>query len=137
MTALIVSLVLHFIVPVVSIISFPFALVGLLPIVFGGVFNIWADQLFKKRNTTVKPFEPASVLMVDGPFAWSRHPMYLGMVAILLGTSLLCGSLTSFLGPIGFWLIVRLWFIPAEEHAMVETFGDAYRQYKSRVRSWV
>jgi protein-S-isoprenylcysteine O-methyltransferase Ste14 len=137
MIALIASLVLHFVVPVVSIVSFPFNLVGLLPIVFGGVINIWADQLFKKRNTTVKPFERPSVILLEGPFAWSRHPMYLGMVAILLGTSLLCGSLTGFLGPIGFWLIIRLRFIHAEEQSMIETFGDDYNRYKRRVRSWI
>jgi len=137
MIALILSLVLHFVVPVVSIVSFPFNLIGLLPIVFGGVINIWADQLFNKHNTTVKPFERASVLFLEGPFAWSRHPMYLEMVAVLSGTSLLCGSLTCFFGPIGFWLIIRLRFIPVEERCMLETFGDRYGQYKSRVRSWI
>jgi protein-S-isoprenylcysteine O-methyltransferase Ste14 len=137
MIALIVSLALHFAVPVVSIVLFPFSLVGLLPLMFGGAINIWADQLFKKCNTTVKPFGRASVMLVEGPFAWSRHPMYLGMVAILLGTSLLCGSLTSFIGPIGFWLIIRLRFIHAEEQSMIETFGDKYNQYRSRVHSWI
>ena len=137
MASLIVSFVLHFVVPVVSIVSSPFNLIGLLPVVFGGVINIWADQLFKKRNTTVKPFSRASVMLLEGPFAWSRHPMYLGMVAILLGTSVLCGSLTSFLGPICFWLIIRLRFIPAEEQSMIETFGDDYIRYKSSVRSWI
>lgn len=137
MTGLLVSMVLHFFVPVVSIVSFPFNLIGLLFIVFGSVLNIWADQLFKERNTTVKPFEPPAVMVLEGPFAWSRHPMYLGMVAILLGTSVLCGSLTSFIGPIGFWLIVRLRFIPAEEQSMIETFGDDYIRYRSRVRSWI
>jgi len=134
---LIVSLVLHFVVPVVSVVRFPFSLVGLLLIAFGAVLNIWADQLFKRWNTTVKPFERATAMLLEGPFAWSRHPMYLGMVAILLGISLLCGSLSSFLGPIGFWLIIRLRFIPAEEQAMIETFGDDYNRYKNRVHSWI
>lgn len=136
-TCFTVSLVLHFVVPLVSIVPFPFNLVGLLPIAFGSVLNIWADQLFKRQNTTVKPFEPPSVLVLEGPFAWSRHPMYLGMVGILLGTSLICGSLSSFLGPIGFWLIIRLRFIPAEEQAMTDAFGEKYNQYKGRVRRWI
>jgi protein-S-isoprenylcysteine O-methyltransferase Ste14 len=135
--AAILSLALHFALPVVSLVPFPFNLVGLAPIAFGAIFNIWADQLFKKRTTTVKPFEPPTAFITEGPFAWSRHPMYLGMVAILLGISLICGSLTSFTGPLVFWVIIRLRFIRAEEQSMAEVFGEQYNDYKSRVRSWI
>jgi protein-S-isoprenylcysteine O-methyltransferase Ste14 len=135
--ALIVTLVLHFAVPVVLVIPFPLALIGVIPIVFGMAVNIRADQLFKKRGTTVKPFERPSVLLREGPYACSRHPMYLGMVAILFGTALLCGSLSSFLGPASFWLIIRLRFIPEEERSMIETFGEEYWEYRGKVRSWV
>jgi protein-S-isoprenylcysteine O-methyltransferase Ste14 len=63
--------------------------------------------------------------------------MYLGMVAFLVGISLICGSLTSFIGPLIFWLIIRLRFIQAEERSMSEAFGEQYDAYKSRVRSWI
>jgi len=134
---LVITLALHVVVPVITIIPFPLALIGVIPIVSGAGINIWADQIFKKQKTTLNPFETPSVIVREGPFACSRHPMYLGMVAILLGTSLLCGSLSSLLGPIVFWLIVRLRFIPAEERSMIETFGDEYRRYSKKVWSWV
>jgi protein-S-isoprenylcysteine O-methyltransferase Ste14 len=135
--AAILSLALHFAVPVLLFIVYPVTLVGLVPIAFGAILNLWADQLFKKQHTTVKPFEQPTALIIEGPFAWSRHPMYLGMVAILLGISLICGSLASFVGPIGFWLVVRHRFIQAEEQSMTEVFGEQYKHYKSKVRSWV
>jgi len=135
--AAILSLALHFALPVVSLIPFPLNLAGAVPIAFGAILNIWADQLFKKRTTTVKPFERPTVFIIEGPFAWTRHPMYLGMVAILLGISLICGSLTSFAGPLAFCVIVRLRFIRAEEQSMGEVFGEQYNDYKSRVRSWI
>jgi protein-S-isoprenylcysteine O-methyltransferase Ste14 len=135
--ALLLSLGLHFIVPVSTIIRFPLSLTGLLLIVFGGVLNLWADRLFKRVNTTVKPFQRPSALVTEGPFAWCRHPMYLGMVAILLGVSVICGSVASFVGPISFWIVSRWRFIPAEEQSMIDTFGDAYRLYRAEVRNWM
>lgn len=135
--ALLVSLGLHFAVPVVMIIRFPWSLTGLFPIVFGGILNLWADGLFKRAKTTVKPFQRPSMLLTEGPFAWFRHPMYIGMVAIALGVSIMCGSLTSFVGPIGFWLIARFRFIPAEEKSMADTFGIEYSRYSARVRTWM
>ncbi|HSQ74947.1 MAG TPA: isoprenylcysteine carboxylmethyltransferase family protein [Bacteroidota bacterium] len=137
MTAAFASVALHFALPVVTLIRFPVTLVGLVPIVCGAILNLWADQLFKKRATTVKPFETPSAFITEDPFAWSRHPMYLGMVLLLVGISLLCGSLASFIPPLLFWLIMRLRFIPAEEHSMTQTFGEEYIQYTRRVRSWI
>jgi protein-S-isoprenylcysteine O-methyltransferase Ste14 len=137
MAAIVISLALHFVVPGVMIIHVPLNLVGIAFIAFGGVLNIWADQLFKKRSTTVKPYQKPSALVADGPFRWCRHPMYLGMVAILVGISIILGSVTGFVGPVAFWLIIRLRFIPVEERSMVDTFGDEYEHYKRRVRSWM
>ncbi len=137
MTAATVSIAFHFAMPVVTFVDYPFNLLGIVPIVFGSVLNLWADQIFKKASTTVKPFEKPSVLIVDGPFRWCRHPMYLGMLAILLGISIICGSLASFIGSIAFWIIVRIRFVPVEEQSMMETFGDEYREYKQRVHIWM
>jgi protein-S-isoprenylcysteine O-methyltransferase Ste14 len=49
--------------------------------------NLVADRQFKLSATTVKPFEASSALLTDGAFRYSRHPMYLGMVGILLHTA--------------------------------------------------
>jgi len=135
--ALVVSLALHFLVRSVIFISFPFNLIGIVLIAFGAVLNIWADQVFKKRGTTVKPYEKPSVFVAEGPFSWCRHPMYLGMLAILVGVSIICGSVISFLGPLCFWSIVHLRFEPIEERSMLDAFGDQYMQYKNKVHSWI
>lgn len=134
---IIISLLFHFVLPVVEVIPFPWTFFGIVLMILGAVLNVWADQVFKKRSTTVKPFERPTVLVTDGPFAWSRHPMYHGMVAILLGISMICGSLSSFVGPLFYWLIIRFRFIPAEERLMAEVFGEQYNEYKRKVRSWV
>jgi protein-S-isoprenylcysteine O-methyltransferase Ste14 len=136
-SALILSLFLNFIIPVITIISFPYNLIGIIPIVFGIALNLTADKIFKEVKTTVKPFQKPAVFVTDGSFGWCRHPMYLGMIAILAGVSLICGSLTAFAGPVIFWIIIRLKFIPTEEKSMIDTFGEEYVQYKRRVHSWI
>jgi protein-S-isoprenylcysteine O-methyltransferase Ste14 len=136
-SAAIVSIVLHFALPVWRFTQYPLNLLGIIPIVFGGVLNIWADQIFKKANTTVKPFEKPSALIVSGPFRGFRHPMYLGMLAILIGISIICGSVMSLVGPASFWIIIRIRFIPPEEQSMLETFGEEYKEYQKRVLSWM
>jgi len=135
--AAVLSLLFHFALPIARLIPYPWTLAGIVPVIFGGVLNIWADQLFKKRNTTVKPFERPAQLITEGPFAFSRHPMYLGMVAILLGISIICGSLMSFVGPIFYWVFIRVRFIPAEEQSMIDVFGDQYSAYKDQVHSLI
>ena len=99
--------------------------------------NVWADGLFKRKDTTVKPHEKSSALILEGPFRFSRHPMYLGMVIGLLGVAILLGSLIVFLAPIAFLLTVHIIFVPLEENAMEETFGQEYLDYRNRVRCWL
>ncbi len=98
---------------------------------------MWADGLFKRKNTTVKPFEKSSALILEGPFRFSRHPMYLGMVIALLGVAIILGSLITFLVPIAFFVSMQIVFIRHEEKALEQTFGQEYLDYKNRVRSWL
>ena len=81
---LILEIILHFIFPVWNFINRPYKYSGSIIILLGIVLNIWADQIFKKENTTVKPGEKSVKLIDYGPFKISRHPMYLGMLMILL-----------------------------------------------------
>ena len=63
--------------------------------------------------------------------------MYPGMAGILVGVSVLCGSVASLAGPLVFWAVIRLRFLPAEEQTMVDTFGEEYFRYQWNVRSWI
>jgi len=106
-------------------------------IVFGGAINFLTDSIFKKEKTTVRPFEKPAVLIVSGPFHFSRHPMYLGMAAILFGVAVLLGSLTLFIFPIIFAILMQALFIPTEEKNLEITFGQKYLDYKKKVRCWI
>ena len=88
---LILSGASHFAYPVQQVVEPPYAYLGLLLIAFGAILNLWADSLFKNSKTTVKPQKMPSKLVVSGPFRIRRHPMYLGMAAILLGEAVFLG----------------------------------------------
>ncbi len=84
-----------------------------------------------------KPFEHSTHPITGGMYKVSRNPMYLGMVVILLGIAVLFGSISPFISiPVFIWLIQSN-FIRLEEAALEETFGDEYREYKTRVRRWL
>ena len=127
----------HFIFPITKIIPSPYNWLGIVLIVFGGVINLWTDNIFKKEKTTVKPYEKPSVLIVSGPFRFGRHPMYLGMAAILFGVAVLLESLMSFIFPIIFVILMQILFIPTEEKNLEIAFGQRYLDYKKKVRRWI
>jgi protein-S-isoprenylcysteine O-methyltransferase Ste14 len=134
---LLLAIGLHFTVPIIKLIKPPWSFIGFLLIGLGIGLNLWADKLFKKENTTVKPFLDPSALLSEGPFRFSRHPMYLGMVIALAGIAMVLGSLTAFLAPLAFFITMEIIFIPIEEKAMENIFGQKYLDYKKRVRQWL
>ena len=81
--ALVIMLVLHFILPAIKLISLSLNLLGLIPLIIGVALNLSADSALRRAGTTVKPFQDTSVLLTDGVYSLSRHPMYLGFVLIL------------------------------------------------------
>jgi len=100
-------------------------------------FAFWARMLFMQVGTTVKPFQESSELVVQGPFHFTRNPMYLSLTTLLLGLGILLGSLTPFLVIPFFVLIINRRFIPAEESMLERRFGESYRAYRGRVRRWI
>ncbi len=133
---LILSIFFHFLFPIL-IISDVYRFFGVIFVVMGILLNIWADNIFKKEGTTVKPNKIPSRLVTKGPFQFSRHPMYLGSVLILLGVSITLGSVSSFFSPLMMFLVLEKKFIPLEEHQMKKQFGEKYLIYKKNVRRWL
>jgi len=110
---------------------------GIVFIVFGVYINMWSDGLFKKKNMTVKPYKKPKKIEVSGPYKISRHPMYLGMAAVLFGVAVLLGNLLLIVFPILFVLVMEFMFIPYEEKNLEKCFGRKYRDYKKKVRKWI
>jgi len=131
------AVALHFVVPIKQLIVGPYRLLGVIPILFGLWLNLWADQLFKKLKTTVKPFEKSTTFIDEGPFRFTRNPMYVGMTAALVGVAIILGSVLVFLIPILFAVHMHRAYIVHEETALAEIFGRGFTDYCGRVRRWL
>jgi len=92
---------------------------------------------FWRHHTTVNPYKAASELCTSGPFRISRNPIYLGDWLIFLGVALLMGSWWPLVFAPLIWALLRYGVIRHEEAHLEGKFGDAYREYKSRVRRWI
>jgi len=96
-----------------------------------------SSRAFAHAGTPVRPTSPAVAVVAQGPYRFSRNPMYLGMVGLLLGFSLLGDSWLFAVAAIVFAVVVNFGVILPEERYMEALHGDAYRQFKSRVRRWL
>jgi protein-S-isoprenylcysteine O-methyltransferase Ste14 len=137
LASLVLMAALAFALPITVIPAWPWRAAGVIPIAAGVWLNLAADRAFEARGTTVRPFEQSSALVTDGVFRISRNPMYLGTVLILVGIATLLGSLPSFLVSAGFAALIETRFIRVEERMLAERFGEAWTDYRSRIRRWI
>ena len=135
--AVVLMACLHVLVPVRRIIPAPYRYLGLMAVAAGVLLVVSVATMFRRAGTTIRPFETSSVLVVRGPYRFTRNPIYLGMVCALVGVALLAGSLTPFLVIPAFAYLIDRRFIQAEEAMLEQTFGSRYVDYKAGVRRWI
>lgn len=134
--AIILMILLRFLPPKLVVITVPINLIGMAPIVAGLALAVVGDRMFKRHGTTVKPFEASSAFLTSGVFGFSRNPMYLGMVLVLVGLGLILGTVVPFVVvPLFVWLMTAR-FIVKEEAMLQAQYGEMYDEYKRRVRRW-
>lgn len=139
----------YFIITIVAAVSFNFALpgkrlipdpytfIGVIAAMVGYLIARKANSTLIKNKTTIYAFGKPTLLITDGPFKFSRNPIYLGMVIILLGLACFLGSLTPFIFPLLFVIIINNYIIPHEEKQLTQIFGEEYLSYKMKVRRWL
>ena len=98
-----------------------------------------AVRAFRSADTTVDPFSPdkASQLVVAGIYRFSRNPMYLGLLCLLVAWAFWLSNLVAFAWLAVFVLYMNRFQILPEEQALMEQFGDDYRAYMVSVRRWI
>ncbi|MCB1561183.1 MAG: isoprenylcysteine carboxylmethyltransferase family protein [Xanthomonadales bacterium] len=94
---------------------------------------------FGRQRTTVDPMHPEKVssLVTSGVFGFSRNPMYLGFLLVLLGGVAWTANALSLLPVLAFALYLTRFQIIPEERWMQRQFGDDYDAYRQRVRRWI
>ena len=79
---------------------------------------------------------PPTQLVVSGQYRHVRNPMYVAVLAIVLGQSLVLGSARLLAYAALVWLVVHAWVLGYEEPKLTRTFGAAYREYREKVGRW-
>ena len=113
--------------------------ISLFLLILGLIVFISAVRSFRKQKTTVNPLEPkqASSLVTSGIFRFSRNPMYLGMLIILLSISFKFNLLGGMIISLLFFIFITKFQILPEEEAMNELFGDKFTKYSDTTRRWI
>ena len=108
-------------------------------LILGLFIFISAVRSFRKQKTTVNPLAPkqASSLVVSGIFKYSRNPMYLGMLIVLLSISFKFNLAGGIVISLFFYLFITRFQIFPEEEAMNELFGDEFIEYSNKTRRWI
>lgn len=91
----------------------------------------------KKANTNIEPWKPTNAILSDGVFAYSRNPVYVGMILIYIGVVFLFNSLWVLPSLFLVLLAMHYGVILREERYLERKFGEEYLVYKQRVRRWI
>lgn len=103
----------------------------------GFLLGILAFYSFMKARTTLDPHGSVKTVVSSGIYRFTRNPIYLGMVLMLVGLPLTFGNVWGIpLAPIFIFLMNKL-VIEHEEAYLEKKFGEGYTGYKSRVRRWL
>jgi len=101
------------------------------------VLGLWPVVLFHKAGQSELPWTPTTEIIIQGPYHFTRNPMYLMMVLLCVGFAiLLSDAWTALLTPVCALLLYYLAIRP-EEAYLESRFGDSYRAYKQKVRRWI
>jgi protein-S-isoprenylcysteine O-methyltransferase Ste14 len=106
--------------------------VGLVLLVAGTVFTLWARGVLGTMWSSTAVVKDNHALRTDGPYAITRHPIYTGLLVMLLGTALVRG--------VGPWIVALVLAavalevkIHAEERLLTSAFGEEYERYRRQV----
>jgi len=112
-------------------------------IIAGVCFVVWlalmlaAFTTFGRAKTTPFPNRPASALVTSGPYRFTRNPMYLSLIALYVGLTLMLNSWWPLMMLPLVLVIIDRAVIAREERYLTDAFPADYPAYQRRVRRWL
>jgi len=117
---------------------------GWLPLVLGAILILAGLAIallgalaLRRAGTAIPPNRPTTELVTDGPYRWSRNPLYLALTLIYAGVGLIADDLWILMLLVPLLLLIHWGVVVREERYLEAKFGEAYRRYKERVRRWL
>ncbi|WP_137179365.1 isoprenylcysteine carboxylmethyltransferase family protein [Roseomonas sp. AR75] len=109
---------------------------GWMLIALGLGLDVWAMAVMARRRANILPHRAATALVTEGPFAWSRNPIYLGNATLLTGCALAFGNAWFLVAAAGAAAAVTVLAIRREEAHLALRFGAAWHAYAARTARW-
>jgi protein-S-isoprenylcysteine O-methyltransferase Ste14 len=137
LTAILVGVAIDWAVPVRIL---PRAVTGWLGgamVLLGLTLSGLSIRAFRRVETTIRPDRPASALVTTGPFRFSRNPMYVALSMVQVGIGVWLNNVWIVLLLVPTLSAIRRSVIAREERHLTAKFGQAYLDYKAKVRRWL
>jgi protein-S-isoprenylcysteine O-methyltransferase Ste14 len=97
----------------------------------------WSFLWFARQKTTIIPNKPATALVLDGPFRFTRNPLYLALALLAAGAGLWLNTWWVFILLLPAVALIDRFVIAREEAYLRRRFGAEYDAYMARVRRWL
>ncbi len=110
---------------------------GAVVIALGLAIGLWAVVQFQLAKTSVRPDRPTSAILSTGPYRYSRNPIYLGLLLVVVGFALALDSLWQLAALAVLYVVLRWGVVAREEAYLMQKFGAVYTDYASGVRRWI
>jgi protein-S-isoprenylcysteine O-methyltransferase Ste14 len=110
---------------------------GVTVFVAAGVLAHLAQREMQRVGTNILPTQPALALATNGPFRFTRNPLYVAAIGVYLGVTLWVDSLALLLLLFPTVWLLRWGIVLPEERYLGAKFGEPYEAYRSRVRRWL
>ncbi|MEM9921154.1 MAG: isoprenylcysteine carboxylmethyltransferase family protein [Bacteroidota bacterium] len=114
-------------------------LVAMLVVACGVILAVAALYVFRKAKTTTDPMHPekASQIVTNGPYRFSRNPMYLSILLVLIGVVISIGNWLNILILVFFYAYITRFQIIPEEEVLRDKFESSFTEYCTKVRRWI
>ena len=111
--------------------------IGMALCAIGAALILWGIATMRRARTNIYPGLPATALVSDGPFRFTRNPLYVALTILFAGLALEVDMAWGFIVLVPLLLVMHYGVIRREERYLEGKFGEAYRAYRARVRRYL
>jgi protein-S-isoprenylcysteine O-methyltransferase Ste14 len=128
---------MHFILPVRLLPYWTAFGIGIGLALLSATLALWAKRVMDEAGTNVRPDQPTLAIVRDGPYRFTRNPMYLALCLIQVAIGFVVNDWVAVLLVIPLTLVLHFGVILREERYLTAKFGEQYLELKRRVRRWI
>ena len=134
--SIVIAYLLGWAVPLHFAVSLALMYLGLILIIIGFLLGLGAFLEFRKVHTTLDPHGSDKALVTGSVYRFTRNPIYLGFLLVVIGLPLNSGFYSGILVAPFFMVTLNRLVIEREEAYLEEKFKEQYTSYRSKVRRW-